>query len=315
MAAGRSPASVVPDCQPPHRPGAARLLRFRHRSWPRCWPGNSSCRAVSSNRQLGRLIDFEHWRSFARLLLWFSWPAGLLALLSLWRWRRSGAAPHLMLPMWFALVATASFCWLLGASDRALLLALPALACLTAFAMPTLSRSVTALVDWFALIFFSGCAVVIWFYWIAMLTGMPQRPAANVLRLLPGFRPELDWTLLLARAARQRGLAGRAGLAARTPPAGTLEGPGVTGGGSSLCWLLLMTLWLPALNYGMVPGADLAPHRGTGASGRRCPLAAWLNESQLVGLRAPMDSLAGAPPGTDSAATARLLVVEPGAQG
>ena len=44
-------------------------------------------------------------------------------------------------------------------SDRSLLLALPALAALAAFALPTLRRSVSALIDWFALLFFSGIAL------------------------------------------------------------------------------------------------------------------------------------------------------------
>jgi hypothetical protein len=43
-------------------------------------------------------------------------------------------------------------------SDRSLLLGLPALAALAAFALPTLKRSVAALIDWFTLLFFTGCA-------------------------------------------------------------------------------------------------------------------------------------------------------------
>lgn len=256
-------------------------------------------------------IDFEHWRSFARLLLWFSWPAGLLALLSLWRWRKQWRCAHLMLPMWFALIATAS-CWLLGASDRALLLALPALACLTAFAMPTLSRSVTALVDWFALIFFSGCAVVIWFYWIAMLTGMPQRPAANVLRLLPGFRPELDWTLLLpALLGSVAWLCALGWRLGRYRPA-LWKGLVLSAGGSSLCWLLLMTLWLPALNYGM--GQEPISRRIAAlVPAGSCVLVHGLNESQLVGLQHHGQlRLERARKGQRS--DCQLLVVEPGAQ-
>lgn len=66
--------------------------------------------------------------------------------------------------------------------DRTLLLALPALATLAAFALPTLKRQVLALIDWFALLFFSTSALTIWVIWIAMQTGFPPQPAANVAR-------------------------------------------------------------------------------------------------------------------------------------
>ena len=227
--------------------------------------------------------DLAHWRRFGRLLLWFSWPAGLLALLTVWRWRRRLGNTHLLLPLWFAAVGMAS-CWLLDASDRALLLALPALACLAAFALPTLSRSVTALVDWFALLFFSGCALLIWFYWLALQTGLPPKPAANVLRLLPGFKPELDWTLLLAALvgtlAWLGALAWRLG---RYRPA-LWKGLVLSAGGSTLCWLLLMTLWLPALNYGM--GQEPISRRIAALTpGSSCVLVHGLNASQITGLQ------------------------------
>jgi 4-amino-4-deoxy-L-arabinose transferase-like glycosyltransferase len=227
--------------------------------------------------------DLAHWRRFGRLLLWFSWPAGLLALLTVWRWRRRLGNTHLLLPLWFATVGMAS-CWLLDASDRALLLALPALACLAAFALPTLSRSVTALVDWFALLFFSGCALLIWFYWLALQTGLPPKPAANVLRLLPGFKPELDWTLLLAALvgtlAWLGALAWRLG---RYRPA-LWKGLVLSAGGSTLCWLLLMTLWLPALNYGM--GQEPISRRIAALTPESsCVLVHGLSASQITGLQ------------------------------
>lgn len=227
--------------------------------------------------------DLAHWRRFGRLLLWFSWPAGLLALLTVWRWRRRLGNTHLLLPLWFAAVGMAS-CWLLDASDRALLLALPALACLAAFALPTLSRSVTALVDWFALLFFSGCALLIWFYWLALQTGLPAKPAANVLRLLPGFKPELDWTLLLAALLGTLtwigALAWRLG---RYRPA-LWKGLVLSAGGSTLCWLLLMTLWLPALNYGM--GQEPISRRIAALTpGSSCVLVHGLSASQITGLQ------------------------------
>ena len=261
--------------------------------------------------ELGAWLHWEHWSSFLRLLLWFTWPAGLIALWTLWRWRARLGSAHVLLPLWFAVVATAS-CWLLEASDRALLLALPGLACLAAFAMPTLSRSITALLDWFALLFFTGCALVIWFYWIAIATGVPAKPADNVLRLVPGFQPGLDWTLLtpalLATLAWIGLLVWRVG---RYRPA-LWKGLVLSAAGSSLCWLLLMTLWLPVLNYGLGQ-APISRRIAALAPSERCVLVHGLSQGQIAGLQYHGGlRLQRAVAGQRN--DCRLLVVEPGAQ-
>jgi hypothetical protein len=189
---------------------------------------------------------------FAQLLIWFTWPAWPLALWTLWRWRwqlwGKRLYRHLAWPLWFAaltVVATP-----LGSnSDRTLLLALPALSALAAFALPTLKRQVAALIDWFTLLFFSGCGFIIWVVWIAMQTGVPSQPAANVSRLAPGFQASfsllafaiailatLAWAWLVKwRVGRHR--------------AAIWKSLVLPAGGASLCWLLLMTLWMPLLNY------------------------------------------------------------------
>ncbi|WP_395669390.1 hypothetical protein [Rhodoferax sp.] len=195
---------------------------------------------------------WSHWKGFAELLIWFTWPAWPLAVWTLWRWRRQwlGGAfgRHIALPLWFVcvtLVATLAS----AASDRTLMLGLPALATLAAFALPTLQRQVGALIDWFTLLFFSGCGLTIWVVWIAMQTGFPAQPAANVARLAPGFVPTFSvLTCALALVATAvwawlvRWRVGRH----RTALWKSLVLPA---GGAAWCWLLLMTLWLPLLNY------------------------------------------------------------------
>ena len=119
---------------------------------------------------------------------------------------------------------------------------------LAAFALPTLSRSVGALIDWFTLIFFSICGIVIWVVWIAMLTSFPPQPAANVERLLPGLSRTFVILPSVCRAGHAGlGLAGE--VACGPPPRRHLEEPGAARGGAALCWLLLTTLWMPALDY------------------------------------------------------------------
>ncbi len=188
------------------------------------------------------------WRSAGRLLLWFTWPVGLLAAWTVWRWRRQLGARHVALPLWFAVVAIASTL-LTHSSDRSLLLGLPALATLAVFALPTLRRSVAALIDWFTLLFFSGCALVVWVVWISMQTGWPAKPAANVARLAPGFEPSFS---LLSFGAAFAGTVAWGWLVkwrAGRHRSALWKSLVLPAAGAALCWLLLMTLWLPVLDY------------------------------------------------------------------
>jgi len=197
-------------------------------------------------------MTWQAWSGVLNLLVWFTWPAWPLSLWTLWRWRHhwlsSQWSRHLLIPLslgvFFCLSAILSV-----PPDRILLLSLPFWAALAAFALPTLQRSVSALIDWFTLIFFCGCAFIIWVVWLAMQTGWPAQPAKNVARLLPGFVPEFDtlgflsalvatlvWIALVHwRVGRKR----HALWVRLVLPAG----------GAALCWLLLMSLWLPLLDY------------------------------------------------------------------
>jgi 4-amino-4-deoxy-L-arabinose transferase-like glycosyltransferase len=188
----------------------------------------------------------------AKLIAWFTWPAWPLALWALWRWRgqlsQGWRYPHLGLPLWFVLV-TVGATWFTGLSDRALLTSLPAIAALAALALPTLKRSLGALIDWFTLLFFSVCALTIWVVWVAMQTGTPARPAANVARLAPEFIPSFSVgafaVALLATLAWAALVKWRTGY----HRAAIWKSLVLPAGGAVLCWLLLTTLWLPLLDY------------------------------------------------------------------
>ncbi len=193
------------------------------------------------------------WHSLGRLLLWFTWPAWPLALWTLWRWRRQlirGSTPsrHLALPLLFAGVAIGATLTT-GSADRSLLLALPALAALSAFALPTLGRSVAALVDWFTLLFFSGGALIVWVIWIAMQTGIPAQPAANVARLAPGFEHSFSFLPFLIAVAATLAWAWLVKWRVGRHRTAIWKSLVLPAGGATLCWLLLMTLWLPLLDF------------------------------------------------------------------
>ncbi|MCY7370276.1 MAG: hypothetical protein LH479_05240 [Polaromonas sp.] len=185
----------------------------------------------------------------ARLLVWFTWPAWPLALWTLLRWRRQLASRHVALPLWFSIVAITSAITAPSASDRSLLLALPPLAALAAFALPTLRRSVASLIDWFTLLFFTGSALVIWVIWIAMQTGFPRQPAANVARLAPGFEASFSWLAFVTALGATLAWAWLVKWRAGAQRAAIWKSLVLPAGGATLSWMLLMTLWLPLLDY------------------------------------------------------------------
>jgi len=191
---------------------------------------------------------WRDWRSLGRLLLWFTWPAWPLAMWTLFRWRRQLASRHVALPLWFAAMAVAATLTT-TASDRSLLLSLPPLAALAAFALPTLKRSVASLIDWFTLLFFTGCGIIIWVVWIAMQTGVPRQPAANVAKLAPGFEPSFSWFAFLVALAATLAWTWLVKWRAGAQRAAVWKSLVLPAGGATLCWLLLMTLWMPLLDY------------------------------------------------------------------
>ena len=196
----------------------------------------------------GEALDARGIAGIARQWLWFMWPAWLLALWTLWRWRRQLSFRHISVPLVAVGVALASNLFM-GGSDRALMLGLPGLAVLAAFALPTLKRSASAAIDWFSMFFFSAWALVFWVHYLAMQTGFPPRPAANVARLTPGFTPSFSIVALaVALAGTAAWLALVRWRTGRQREA-VWKSLVLPAGGVALCWLLAMTLLLQPLDY------------------------------------------------------------------
>ena len=213
--------------------GAAAVVTWAVSAWN--WP----YALQPSWRELGLIL--RQWS-------WFLWPAWPLALWTVWRWRAHWSSRHVALPQAVALCAITSSV-LLGGDDRTLMLAAPGLAILAAFALPTFKRQASAAIDWFSIFFFSASALFVWFMYLAMQTGWPAKPAANVVKLAPGFEPQFSVGALVL------GMAGTAAWVAlvrwrtarRVHP--LWKSLVLPAGGVVLCWLLLMTLWLPLLDY------------------------------------------------------------------
>jgi len=183
-----------------------------------------------------------------RLSAWFLWPGWVLALWTLWRWRHHLSYRHIAVPSMgvaVALVASAT----MGASDRALMLAVPGIAVLAAFALPTLKRAAGSAIDWFSVSFFSVLAIAVWVFYAGMMTGTPAKAAERIARLLPGFEPRFSASLLaLAIAGTAAWLALVRWRTARVQHA-LWKSLVLPASGVALSWLLLLTLGFPVIDY------------------------------------------------------------------
>lgn len=194
------------------------------------------------------------WPRFGRLLVWFCWPALPLALLGLWHWRRQLKHYHLRTPL-IGLLAAAGVIFAGLGYERTLLLALPSLALLAAFALPTIKRSISAMLDWMTLLFFTAALAFLWAYWLSLETGIMSQLARNVYRRLEGFEPALlgesaaanvaFLVALLTTGAWVMVVVWRVG---RHPKA-LWKSLALPAAGTLACWTLLMTLHLPLFNY------------------------------------------------------------------
>jgi hypothetical protein len=256
---------------------------------------------------VGLILALELWHGLAwapaqvwaspsawlRELGWFLWPTWPLLLWTAWVWRRQWRTrPLLLAGLWLAWTLLPS---LVTVGPRLLAPTLPVAAMLAALALPTLRRGLSALIDWFAVAFFTGSAFVLWLYWAAMTFGQPHAAAQTVARLAPGFAPELDWQLVLPALAVTLAWFGAIGWRVRHYSPALWRGLALSAAGAVTSWTLLMTLWLPLLNHGL--GYQKAAQRvASHWSGQRgCLDGTELEPTALAALRfdAQLDVLTG----------------------
>lgn len=82
-----------------------------------------------------------------------------------------------------------------------------------------------------------------------MQTGVPRQPAANVARLAPGFEPSFSFAPFLIAAAATLAWAWLVKWRVGRHRAAIWKSLVLPAGGAALCWLLLMSLWLPLLDF------------------------------------------------------------------
>ena len=184
-----------------------------------------------------------------RDLPWFLWPTWPFALLALWRWRSWWSAPHIWIPLMFAVWPLVTIVFLADVFEpEYALLAVPS-AILAAFALPTLRRGVVNSLDWFAVMCFSLSAATVWLGWIALQTGWPRQIAHNIARQTRGYEASVSWTAVLIAVAGTLAWVALVRWRLHTKPAALWRGTVLSAGGLIVTWLLLVTLWMPVLDY------------------------------------------------------------------
>jgi 4-amino-4-deoxy-L-arabinose transferase-like glycosyltransferase len=179
----------------------------------------------------------------------FTWPAWPLALWAWFSWGGLRRKPHIAVPL--AVIVPVLILTVLQShqTNRLYMLLLPPLAVLATFALPTLKRGAINAIDWFAVLSFTILSTFVWLVWLASQTGYPRPLAHNLARLVPGFVPHFDvssfvcaiavticWFVLVRwRVARHPKVLWRSVV--------------LSSAGTTLMWVLLMTLWLPIVNY------------------------------------------------------------------
>ena len=148
---------------------------------------------------------FGNLRFFVVTGSWFAWPAWPLALWAAWSLRRRWSEPRLFVPAVASLLMLALAAWWGPSQDVNLIPLLAPLALLATHGALCLRRGAAGALDWFGVLTFGFFGALVWLCWFAMLTGLPERFAANFTRAAPGFVLEFKplyvaFALLLAAA-------------------------------------------------------------------------------------------------------------------
>jgi 4-amino-4-deoxy-L-arabinose transferase-like glycosyltransferase len=134
-------------------------------------------------------------------------------------------------------------------SEQSLILIIPPLVIWACFSLPIIKRSFISFIDWLALLTFTALGIFIWVMWVAMSTNWPSGLARNVAKKVPGFIHELNWVSLLAAIIVTVLWFSIVRWRTSRAPKAIWRAVVISAAGTTLTWVLLMTLWLPTINY------------------------------------------------------------------
>ncbi len=184
-----------------------------------------------------------------RVSLWFCWPAWPFAGWAVYAWRRQHHMLHIVVPLTFVTMLALLALFNPAPEQGQLLPLLPPLAIMAAFGLLTMKRGAINAIDWFSVMALTTCAGLIWLFWFAELSGWPAKLARNALKLVPGYAPKLNLAAFMVAACASAGWIALVHWRVSRQPAVLWRAVVLSSGGLILIWVLLMTLFLPELNY------------------------------------------------------------------
>jgi 4-amino-4-deoxy-L-arabinose transferase-like glycosyltransferase len=211
------------------------------------WWNNEAIQPMISRQSLGFI---------ARNLPLYAWPIWPLALWSIWFWRKGAnnplggiRNPNMALPLGIVIAVLVYQTHLQILNEQSLLLIIPPLVIWACFSLPIIKRSVISFIDWFALLTFTLLGAFIWVMWFAMTTNLPAGLARNIAKKVPGFVPEFSWLALIAAIIVTALWVSVVKWRTSRAPKVIWRAVVISAAGTTLTWVLLMTLWLPTINY------------------------------------------------------------------
>jgi 4-amino-4-deoxy-L-arabinose transferase-like glycosyltransferase len=209
------------------------------------WRNMPEMRSTPSIESLG-FLSVNFWA--------YAWPVWPLAIISLAHWGRAQEAgkwraPHLCIPLSLFAAGLIYVFFRVEANEHDLIILIPSLSIIAAFSLPILKRSLISFIDWFAMFSFTLIALAIWIIWLAKMTGFPESTATNLVRLLPGFQAQFSYIGFIIALLITGVWLGILRWRTSRAPKEIWRCLIISASGTTLMWVLLMTLWLPTINY------------------------------------------------------------------
>lgn len=184
-----------------------------------------------------------------RDLAWFLLPLWPFALYGLWQWRRWFMAPHIFIPTIFIVGNLVLLLVLKSSFEPEYSTMVVPTTVLAAMSIPTIRRNLINALDWYSIMVNTLAITVIWLGWIALYLGWPVKIHGNITRLVPGFNVQIHWWAVLFGIAITILWFAAINWRLRLKPEALWRGVVLFAIGLTTSWLLIVALWMPAVNY------------------------------------------------------------------
>lgn len=191
--------------------------------------------------------DYDETFYYVKILPWFAWPALPLASWAVWQARKKvlhETGFQLLLATFAVMLVTLSL--VPNIKDIFALPMLLPLTLLATAALSTLRRGAANALDWFGIMTFGLLAIVMWWGWAGLLLDNHAKITQWLKEYQPGFEPSVhtaQFWIAVAASTLWLVMVWRVGRSMRRAVINWAAG-------TTLLWVLAMTIWLPWLDSG-----------------------------------------------------------------